>query len=84
MADLGSSKVPDLNVPSERATKELPEHSFTFENGHSKLKVWALEVIVAPDTALPYKHTQVLRVIRFVNFANFFLLTRRFLEHVVH
>ncbi len=43
LADMAASKVPDLNIPSERATKELQNACFNFEIGHSKLKLWPLK-----------------------------------------
>ncbi len=34
----------DLNIPSERPIKELQNARFSFEIGHSKLKLWVLTV----------------------------------------
>ncbi len=47
MANLVSSKVLDLNTQCDRASYELQNACFSFENDHSKLKLWALKDVLA-------------------------------------
>ena len=41
--NLAPSKVLDLNTPCHRASQELQNEYLSFENDHSKLKLWALK-----------------------------------------